>query len=77
MKLPTPTQRKAMIAKAIKIAGTQEKLSEAAEISQQTISRLLNDSDYGVSPVVAFKIDKATGGKVSKEALRPDLFVAA
>ena len=74
MKLPSPKKRKAMIAKAIEIAGTQEKLATKSELSQQAISRLLNDDDYGVSASAALKIEAATDGEISRYDLRPDLY---
>ncbi len=77
MKLPTPTRRRAMIADAVRIVGTQQKLSKAAGISQQAISQMLKNPAYGVSVTAAMKIDKATKGKVSKAALRPDIFGVA
>lgn len=66
-------KHKALVETAISIVGTQQKLAELIGLSQQGVSYLLNEADV-VSAEVAIKIDRATGGKVSKEKLRPDLF---
>jgi len=62
-----------LVAEAITIAGSQAKLAEAAGCSQQAISFLLNGR-MGMSAEMAVRLDRATGGRVPKEQLRPDLF---
>ncbi len=62
-----------LIAKAIRLAGSQVKLSSMTGIKQQVISRIL----ACITPVQAdhaAKIEIATGGKVTRRELRPDLF---
>lgn len=65
-----------LIREAIKILGTQAALAREAGLTQQGISYLLNDAEQ-VSAETAVAIHKATNGRVSKEALRPDLFRGA
>lgn len=57
---------------AIKARGSQTKLAEAMGCSQQQISYLLKAKT--VTAEMAIKIDKATGGAVSRHDLRPDVF---
>lgn len=64
------------IKRAVDRLGSQAKLASAAGCSQQLISQLLN-GDVGITAETAIKIDKATGGAVSKRDLRPDIFGAA
>lgn len=61
------------IKKAIKIAGSQEKLAKSIGVKQAFISFMLN----GIKPVPAtlcLKIERATEGKVKAIDLRPDVF---
>lgn len=62
-----------LVAEAITIVGSQAKLAKAAGVSQQSISFLLN-RQMGMSAEMAVRLERATGGRVSKERLRPDLF---
>jgi DNA-binding transcriptional regulator YdaS (Cro superfamily) len=62
-----------LIHEAIRIAGTQQKLADAIGVSQQRISHIIRLSKR-VPAEVAVKIDRFTDGKVSKTALRPDIF---
>jgi DNA-binding transcriptional regulator YdaS (Cro superfamily) len=62
-----------LIKRAIDIAGSQAALAAATGLTQQGISYLLNDAAK-VSGEAAVAIHRATGGQISKEALRPDLF---
>jgi DNA-binding transcriptional regulator YdaS (Cro superfamily) len=61
------------VARAVKLLGSQKKLADAIGCSQQHVSYLLHDADR-VSAEVALKIDEATGGQVSRNSLRPDIF---
>lgn len=61
------------IARAIKHAGKQSILAEKIGCAQQTVSKMLN-GEIRVPAELAVKIHELTGGKVSKSALRPDLF---
>lgn len=67
---------KSLVAKAVKIAGSQQKLADALGCSQQHISYLLNDAQE-ITAEFALRMEKATGGKVSRHELRPDIFGAA
>ena len=62
------------IALAIAMFGSQQKLAAACGVSQGAVHKWL----YGgrVSAENAVAIERATGGLVSKAALRPDLFGA-
>lgn len=64
------------ISAAIEIVGSQAKLADAIGVRQQTISKLLRGQRQKVSAEIAVGIHQATGGKVSKWQLRPDLFEA-
>lgn len=61
------------IRRAVEIKGSQSKLAVDAGCTQQAISFLLTDAET-ISAEMAIKIDRATGGTVPKEKLRPDLF---
>lgn len=68
-------QHPAIVA-AIKIFGSQAKLVSAIGcFSQQTVSRVLN-RESPASAELAVAIHTATGGKVPKWTVRPDLFDA-
>jgi len=62
-----------LIARAVKLKGSQQKLAEAAGCTQQQISYLLNDAS-GISAEMALKMERATGGAVSRHELRPDIY---
>lgn len=62
------------IERAIKIAGSQAALARKAGVAQQTISWLLTGGAKNVSPSVALKIEKATGGEVTRRDLIPEMF---
>ena len=57
---------------AIDQFGSQAKLAEEVGCTQQQIAYLLKATSISVE--MAAKIDKATGGAVSKHDLRPDFF---
>lgn len=59
---------------AIDDLGSQAKLADAMGCSQQQISYLLKAKS--ITAEMAVKIDAATGGRVSRHDLRPDLFGA-
>ena len=61
------------IRRAIVLAGSQSALAEQIGLSQQGVSYLLHEAPQ-VSAEVALAIHRATGGKVRKEDLRPDIF---
>lgn len=60
------------IKKAIDVVGTQIGLAKAIGVSQQMISKLLNNPDFPVSSKTAVAIEQATKGKVTRKDLRPD-----
>lgn len=62
-----------LIAKAIKICGTQAKLAAATRTSQQTICRVLN-GQVPVSAELAAQIELVTNGEITRLMLRPDVF---
>lgn len=62
-----------LIEQAIKAVGTQAELAKRIGLTQQGISYLLNGAAR-VSGETAVAIHRATKGRVSKKALRPDLF---
>ena len=64
------------IRRAVALAGSQSALADQIGLSQQGVSYLLNDAPQ-VSAEVAIAIHRATGGQVSKEELRPDIFEGA
>jgi DNA-binding transcriptional regulator YdaS (Cro superfamily) len=64
------------IRRAIDLAGSQTALANQIGLSQQGVSWLLHEAPQ-VSAEIALAIHRATGGKVRKEDLRPDIFEAA
>ena len=62
-----------LIEKALEGFGSQAALAEAAGFSQTAINFILNGK-MGISAEMAVGIDRATGGRVSKSDLRPDLW---
>lgn len=61
------------IQRAITLAGSQSKLAEQLDISQQNVSRLMTRATR-VPAELAVAIEKVTEGRVRKSDLRPDLF---
>lgn len=70
------SKHKKLVQEAIRIAGSQGKLAKRLGISQQGVSYLLNSAKR-VPAEIAVAIDSFTGGEISKEKLRPDLFRGA
>lgn len=64
---------KTLLRQAVAEAGSQSKLAEGIGLSQQGVSYLLTKSK-SVSVEIAVAIDRFTKGKISKRALRPDIF---
>lgn len=63
---------------AIETFGSEAKLAQALGVSQAAVNKAKRSVERGgrVSAFMAHALDKATGGKVAKHALRPDLFEA-
>jgi DNA-binding transcriptional regulator YdaS (Cro superfamily) len=61
-----------LIAEAIALFGTEAKLAAAAGVSQPTINEAKRTGRVGHR--LARGIDDATGGKISKSSLRPDIW---
>lgn len=59
--------------RAVKLAGSQRALAKKAGLSQQGISWLLNGA-VQISAEAALSIEAATGGQITREMLRPDIF---
>jgi len=61
-----------LIEEAISLFGTEAKLAAAAGVSQPSVNEAKRKGRVG--PRLALGIDRATGGKISKSALRPDIW---
>lgn len=57
---------------AIDLFGSQARLAQAVGCTQQQISYLLKAKS--ITAEMAKKLDDATGGRVSKHDLKPDVF---
>jgi DNA-binding transcriptional regulator YdaS (Cro superfamily) len=64
---------KKLLKDAVEMAGSQSKLAEAIGLSQQGVSYILNRPGP-VSAEIAVAIHRFSHGKISKSALRPDIF---
>jgi DNA-binding transcriptional regulator YdaS (Cro superfamily) len=62
-----------LVAKAVKILGSQELLAKACGCSQQTISAVLT-GERRLKAELAHRIDRATDGQVPKRELCPEIF---
>jgi DNA-binding transcriptional regulator YdaS (Cro superfamily) len=67
------TSLRPLIERAIEIAGSQKNLAERARLSQQGVSYLLNHAPR-IAAETAIAIERATGGEIRREQLRPDIF---
>lgn len=72
---PLTDAQRELIDEAVAICGSQTALAEAMQTTQQTVSKLRN-GEVWLSGEWAARIDRATGGRVAKEALRPDIFAS-
>jgi DNA-binding transcriptional regulator YdaS (Cro superfamily) len=61
------------VARAVDAAGSQRQLADVMGCAQQTVSKLLN-GEITIDADWALRIERATGGSVSRHDLRPDLF---
>ena len=65
---------KEALIKAIDTVGKQEELADRIGVHQSQISHWLNRDKNGVSPRFCIPIEQATGGRVPRYDLRPDVF---
>ena len=65
---------KKALKRAIKIVGGQAELARRIGSKQQTVWNWLHRNDSGVPAEFVSKIEIATGGKVTRHQLRPDVF---
>lgn len=63
----------AALAKAVRLLGSQMKTGRAVGVSGQAVSEVLRRGRR-VPAEWCLKIEKATGGAVTANALRPDLY---
>jgi DNA-binding transcriptional regulator YdaS (Cro superfamily) len=68
------TQHKTPLEDAIAMFKTETALARAIGYSQHAVWHAAKVGR--VSPAMAVAIHRATGGKVPKEALRPDIFIS-
>lgn len=64
----------ALVADAIKGFGSEKKAAKAFGVSQPVVNEAKHSGRVG--PRLAMGIDRATCGRISKSALRPDLWPA-
>jgi DNA-binding transcriptional regulator YdaS (Cro superfamily) len=66
------------LARAVALFGTHRELAKAAGTTQQSISRALARAErnhpHRISPEIAIGIHRATGGLVTGDQLRPDIW---
>lgn len=63
----------AEIQRAVEVLGSQQKLAEAANASPQAVSFWVS-GERTISAEYALRVEHATGGKVTRYDLRPDIF---
>lgn len=73
MRHPRPPSFRELVAKAVRLVGSQKVLAEHLGCSQQQISFLMTHAAE-ISAEDAIGIHRATHGKVPASALRPDLW---
>lgn len=62
-----------LLQKAIDKAGSQQALAAAIGVSQQQVSYLMTKARR-IPAEIAIAVERATGGEVSRNELRPDIF---
>jgi DNA-binding transcriptional regulator YdaS (Cro superfamily) len=65
-----------IISEAIALTGSQAKLAELSGLSQQHISRLLNEQQ-NITAAAAIKIEAATGFRITRGQLCPQFWPPA
>lgn len=68
-------ENRALVASALEDFATEQKAAEAFGVSQPVVNEAKRTGKVG--PKLAMGIDRATGGKISKSDLRPDLWPKA
>lgn len=58
---------------AINLTGSQVKLAKAVGVRQGTVSKWVSRT-RGVPERYVFAVETATGGKITRHELRPDIF---
>jgi DNA-binding transcriptional regulator YdaS (Cro superfamily) len=71
---PKAAQVRALVVEAAKLAGSETKLAERADVSQTAIWKAKKTGK--ITGDLAVAIDDATEGRVPKYRFRPDLFDA-
>ena len=69
---PESNRSRSALARAVKMFGSEKKLAVAVGIAQQVLNRAVKRGR--VSPELAKAIQRATGGAVTANELRPDLW---
>ncbi|MGJ0508838.1 MAG: transcriptional regulator [Methylocystis sp.] len=64
----------AALTEAIELCGSQAALAARIGVKQQLISFWLTKSKIGVPAEYVLPIERATGGVISRHALRPDIY---
>ncbi|MGA2491876.1 MAG: YdaS family helix-turn-helix protein [Roseiarcus sp.] len=64
--------RAELIGRAVSLLGSEAKLAAAAGVAQATINEAKHTGTVG--PKLAMGVDRATGGRISRSDLRPDLW---
>jgi DNA-binding transcriptional regulator YdaS (Cro superfamily) len=59
---------------ALEIFGTQTALANAIGVSQQSVNQAFKKKEIIAPPKWCIPLEKATGGKITRHDLRPDLY---
>lgn len=73
--VPIKKESNHALRRAIEIVGSQAKLAEKINTAQSTVWYWLNRKNGKVPHAFCAAIAKATGNRVTKSELRPDLFI--
>lgn len=65
-----------LIVRAVEILGSQSELARSCGVSQPTVHKWLHGLAV-ITPRNAIAVEHATGGKVTREQLCPDIFNVA
>lgn len=64
------------VKRAVEIVGSQAELARRIGVKQPSVWKMCNTAQ-SITPAIALKIEKATGGQVTRRDLLPELFAAA